>query len=197
VGEPSIKGAAVAPVAQYVAHLVKSGKVGEQQLEASLDEKARAVIAGGVQAALWYPIGLFDSLMELSLEADASASEEAYLRLNGQMLAASLREMGTYSQLESRSTGPLELRDVRRTLTLWNGVVNFSTWNCSASQDEGRAFDLNVDDAAAFSPGLRVANAGFLEGVFGHLTQVPVRSQYSSALKSFSYSALRSMSILG
>ena len=60
-------------------------------------------------------------------------------------------------------------------MSLWNGMVNFSRASCRLESDDPPVFRIDVDEAEHYIPLLRVANAGFLEGVFGYLADAPVR----------------------
>ena len=64
---------------------------------------------------------------------------------------------------------------MKRTLSLWHAMVNFSRWRCLAESDDPPVFRIDVDEAEHYVPVLRVANAGFLEGVFSYLAGAPVR----------------------
>jgi len=54
-------------------------------------------------------------------------------------------------------------------------MVNFSRASCRLESDDPPVFRIDVDEAEHYIPLLRVANAGFLEGVFSYLAGAPVR----------------------
>ena len=53
-------------------------------------------------------------------------------------------------------------------------MVNFSRWRCRLESDDPPVFRIDVDETEPYVPVLRVANAGFLEGVFSYLADAPV-----------------------
>ena len=60
-------------------------------------------------------------------------------------------------------------------------MVNFSRWRCRLESDDPPVFRIDVDEAEHYIPLLRVANAGFLEGVFSYLANAPVRVEIDEA----------------
>ena len=114
-------------------------------------------------------------------DAEAGGDLEGYLRRNGLLMARLVQQAGLYSQLQpasgsaTRSVSALSDWGVRRTLSLWHGTVDFSRVSCRLESDDPPVFRIDVDEAEHFSPRLRVANAGFLEGVCGYRADAPVR----------------------
>jgi len=171
VSVASIKGAVAAMVAERVVQLVDKGSLSEARLIEQLDESERQHVEAGLPVAAWVPVDLFDRLMQLACEAEGCADPDLYYRINGRVLASRLRGLGLYPQLERREGEPCDGRAVKRTLTLWSGVVSFSRWHASQVADEPLVFEIEVTEASDFTPRLRIANAGFLEGVFAHLAR--------------------------
>lgn len=178
---PSIKGIVIAEVAAHVRRLVAKGRIAAEQLEARLEAEDLALLEAKIQPALWYSVYSFERLMQVMADAEAGDDREDYLRRNGRVLTAQLQELGLYSQLERSDDGEdgspdtLSQRAVKRTLSLWNAMVNFSCCRFRMESEDPLVFRVDVDDAEHFVPVLRVANAGFLEGVFSHLAGTPVR----------------------
>jgi len=178
---PSIKGIVIAAVAANVQRLVEQGKISNEQLELALEKEELDLLQAKIQPALWYPIRSYDRLDQLMLSAEGTGDIEAYLRRNGTIMSKLVQQAGLYSQLqptsgsEKRSVRALSEWGVKRTLSLWHGMVNFSRVSCRLESDDPPVFRIDVEEAEPFSPLLRVANAGFLEGVFGYLADAPVR----------------------
>jgi hypothetical protein len=135
--------------------------------------------AGPVQPALWYSIYSCERLNQLMIEAEAGDDVEGYLRRNGHIMSKLLQKSGPYAQLkpadagEKGSAGSFSERSIKRTLSLWHAMVNFGRWSCRAESDDPPVFRFDVDEAEHYVHVLRVANAGFLEGVFGYLADAP------------------------
>ena len=93
-------------------------------------------------------------------------------RARGRKTAARLAEAGLYAQLRGDAlAASLDLAQIKRTLSLWAAMVNFSQWSCAMESEQPRVFRIDVGGAARFPWVLRQANAGFLEGVFSGLAQ--------------------------
>jgi hypothetical protein len=178
---PSIKGIVIAEVAAHVKRLVEKGKIAPEQLEARLEAEDLVLLETKVQPALWYSIYSFERLMQMMADAEAGDDREGYLRHNGRIITERLQELGLYAQLERRDDGAdappgtLSERAIKRTLSLWPALVNFSRCRLQMESDDPLVFRVDVDDAEHFVHVLRVSNAGFLEGVFSHLADAPVR----------------------
>ena len=178
---PSIKGIVIAAVAANVLRLVEQGKISREQLEVGLEKEELKLLETKIQPALWYSIHSYDRLDRLMADAEAGGDLEGYLRRNGLTMSRLVQQAGLYSQLQpaggsaERSVTALSDWGVKRTLSLWHGMVNFSRARCRLESDDPPVFRIDVDEAEPMSPLLRVANAGFLEGVFGYLADAPVR----------------------
>ncbi len=180
---PSIKGIVIAAVAAHVLRLVDKGKITSEQLEAQLEKEDLELLETKIQPALWYSVYTYERLNQLMVDAEAGSDREGYLRRNGRIMAKMLRTAGLYPQLEgsksgegdSRNTPSLSEWEIKLTLSLWQAMVNFSRPTCRRESDDPPVFRIDVDEAEHYVPLLRVANAGFLEGVFSHLAGSPVR----------------------
>lgn len=179
---PSIKGIVISAVANHVLRLVEKGCITRERLEAQLEKEDLELLETEIQPALWYSIYSYERLNQLMVEAEAGSDLEGYLRRNGHIMAKLLRKVGFYPQLEgskwgeegSRNTPSFSEWEIKRTLSLWQAMVNFSRWNCRRESEDPLVFRIDVDDAEHYVHLLRVANAGFLEGVFSHLANTPV-----------------------
>ena len=183
---PSVKGIVIAAVAEHVVRLVGQGKIARKQLEARLEEEELALLETKIQPALWYSIYSYERLNQLMVDAEAGDDLEAYLRGNGHIMSKRLQKLGLYAQLkpsggEKGSAGAFSEWGVKRTLSLWHAMVNFSRWSCRVEADDPPVFRIDVDEAEHYVPLLRVANAGFLEGVFSYLADAPVRVEIDEA----------------
>jgi hypothetical protein len=178
---PCIKGIVIADVAANLRRLVEKGRIAPEQLEVRLEAEDLALLEAKVQPALWYSIYSFERLMQVMADAEAGDDREGYLRRKGRITAERIQELGLYAQLERSDDGAdgspdtLSERAIKLTLSLWPAMVNFSRCRLQMESDDPLVFRVDVDDAEHFVPVLRVANAGFLEGVFSHLADAPVR----------------------
>lgn len=178
---PSIKGIVIAAVAEHVLRLVEMGKITREQLEARLERQDLELLAAKIQPALWYSIYSYERLNQLMVDAEAGDDLEGYLRRNGHIMSRRLQKLGLYAQLkpseegEKGSPGALSEWGVKRTLSLWHAMVDFSRFTCRLESDDPPVFRIDVDEAEHYISLLRVANAGFLEGVFSYLAGAPVR----------------------
>ena len=176
MNKPSIKGIVIADVAANVRRLLEKGRIAPGQLE----EEDLAFLETKIQPAVWYCIYQFERLMQAMADAEAGDDREGYFRRTGRIMAERLQELGLYPQLErgdEGADGPLGALNehvIKRTLSLWNVMVNFSVCRGRLETADSPAFWVEVDDAEDYVSVLRMANAGFMEGVFGHLAGSPV-----------------------
>lgn len=177
MNKPSIKGIVIADVAANVRRLLEKGRIAPEQLE----DEDRAFLQTKIQPAVWHCIYQFERLMQAMADAEAGDDREGYFRRTGRIMAERLQELGLYPQLERSDEGAdgplggLSEHVIKRTLSLWNVMVNFSVCRARIESGDSPAFWVEVDDAEDYVQVLREANAGFMEGVFGHLAGAPVR----------------------
>ena len=101
----------------------------------------------------------------------SKGAEENYLRRHGRHVASRLQAAGLYNQLKRRddASGEISTGDIRRTLSLWRGIVNRSNPTCEQVSGSPTAFKIQVEQSGCLGESLRIANAGLLEGAFSHL----------------------------
>jgi hypothetical protein len=179
VSDPAIKGVVYAAVSGYLKHRVARGDVSRGEIEKQLEAEDLELLDGEVSIASWVPIARFDALLDFTVQAFAEGDANGYLRKHGAFVARTLQQTGLYQQLVSREAGEdqsaeLSIKDVRRTLSLWQGIINFSTPRCDGDPDASGHLFIEVEDAQDFSSGLRLANAGFLEEVFTNVGGRPI-----------------------
>ena len=168
----SIKGTVIVAVTDDLLRLVEAGRIARDALEARLEARDIEILDAKIPPALWYPIESYDRLLRALVHFDAGREPEAYLRSRGRKTAARLAEAGIYAQLRGDSeAASLDLAQVKRTLSLWAAMVNFSQATVVLESEPPRVFRIEVSDAAKFPNVLRQANAGFMEGVFSGLAQ--------------------------
>lgn len=169
----SIKGSVIVAVTDDLQRLLDEGRLRRETLEARLEPEDLETLDAKIQAALWYPIASYDRLLRALLDAEGPPDEEAWLRGRGRRSAERLRAAGIYAQLGRPQGAPpgLDERRIRLTLSLWKALITFARWEVTAEAESPPTFRIDVEDAAAFPRVLRVANAGFLEGVFGGLAE--------------------------
>lgn len=175
MAEACIKGSAIVAVVEDLAGLIEAGKLSRDAIEARLEAADLEILDAKIQIALWYPIDSYERLLQILIDLEGGSDKAGYLRSRGRRTATRLAETGLYVQLRGDSkAATLDLAPVKRTLSLWNGMVSFSKWSCTQESDVPRVFRIDVSDAAKFPWVLRVSNAGFLEGVFSGIAQCKV-----------------------
>lgn len=168
----SIKGTVIIAVTDDLLKAVEAGHVTRDALEARLEARDLEILDAKVSPALWYPIESYDRLLRALVDAEGGRQPEAFLRARGRKTAARLAEAGIYAQLRGDAEpATLDLAQIKRTLSLWAAMVNFSQWGCALESEQPRIFRIDVTEAAKFPQVLRQANLGFLEGVFSGLAQ--------------------------
>lgn len=168
----SIKGTVIVAVTDDLLRLVESGRISRDALEARLEARDVEILDAKIQPALWYPIESYDRLLRLLVEVEGGREPEAFLRARGRKAAARLAETGLYAQLRGdTNAGTLELAQVKRTLSVWFAMLNFSQCNGVLESEQPRVFRIDVTEAEKFPWVLRRANAGFIEGVLRGLSQ--------------------------
>ena len=170
--QAGLKGTVLVAVTEELLRLVESGRVSRDWLEARLEARDLEILDAKIQPALWYPIESYERLMKTLVELEGGRDPVSFLRRRGRQAAARLAESGLYAQLRGDSAAhSLDLRQVRRTLSLWAALVTFSQWSCAMESEQPRVFRIEVTEAEKFPGVLRQANAGFLEGVFSGVAQ--------------------------
>ena len=172
---PSIKGIVIAAVAEHVVRLVEKGKITREQLEARLEEEELELLEVKIQPALWYSIYSFERLQQLMADVEDGGDLHGYLRRNGHIMAKRLQKLGLYAQLkpagggEKASAGGLSEWGIKRTLSLWQAMVNFSRWRCQVESDDPPVFRIDVYEAehVIMAPGRE--GAGWLKSVAADL----------------------------
>lgn len=172
MAQASIKGSVLVGVTDDLLRLLEAGRISRDALEARLERQDLDLLDSKIHAALWYPIESHDRLLRVLVDLDGGRDPEGFLRDRGRRAAARLAEAGIYAQLRGDArAATLDLAQVKRTLSLWAAMVNFSQPSCALESESPRVFRIDVADAAKFPWVLRQANAGFLEGVFSGLAQ--------------------------
>jgi hypothetical protein len=172
MAQASIKGSVIVAVTDDLLRLVEAGRIARDALDARLEARDVEILDAKIQPALWYPIESYDRLLRALVHFDGGRDPEAYLRSRGRKTAARLAEAGLYAQLRGDAQmATLDLAQVKRTLSLWAAMVNFSQASAALESEQPRVFRIEVSDAAKFPAVLRQANAGFMEGVFSGLAQ--------------------------
>jgi hypothetical protein len=181
---PSIKGAAIVAAVADLNRLLEEGRISREVLEARLEAEDLKLLEEKIQLAIWYPIASYGRIADLLAEIEAGAEgREAYLARRGHQTADRLFAAGIYEQLkraEGRVSnldddGGFDPHEVRTTLSLWGSMLNFSGWHYRPDRKNPRSFTCEVFDAASWPEALRLANEGFLEGVFSRLAKAPVQ----------------------
>ena len=171
-----IKGSILVAVTDDLCQLVESGRLSREELEARLEARDLELLDSKIQPALWYPIDSYDRLLRLLVDVEDPGNPAELLRSRGRKAAARLAEAGLYVQLQGDSKpASLDLAQIKRTLSLWGAMVDFSRWSCVLETEQPRVFRIEVSEATRFPWVLRQANEGFLAGVFSGLAQREVR----------------------
>ncbi len=179
---PSIKGLAIVSLVDDMNRLVDEGRISQGQLESTLEPHDLQILGEAVQAGLWYPTECYARMGAL-LEKVEGAGRSGYFIERGARAAERLFAAGVYSQLERVDRRATELEhgsaltrhDIKMTLSLWNAMFNYTTWEYVPNPDDPHTFDIDVTAAAEFPEVLRLAAQGFLEFGFSRLAQSPMR----------------------
>jgi hypothetical protein len=170
--EAGIKGTVIVAVTDDILRHLAAGRLSRDALEAGLDARDIEILDAKIQPALWYPIASYDRLLRVLVDLEGGSDPAEFLRNRGRRTAARLAEAGLYAQLRGDSkAATLDLAQVKRTLSLWSAMVNFSRASCTLESEQPRVFRVEVSDAEKFPSVLRQANVGFLDGVFSGLAQ--------------------------
>ena len=173
--QESIKGAVLVAVTDDLCRLIEAGRLSRDALEVKLEPRDLGILDSKVQLALWYPIDSYDRLLQALVDVEGGRDPVEFLRNRGRKAAARLAAAGVYAQLRGDGKpATLDLAQVKRTLSLWGALVNFSRFHCELESEEPRVLRIDVTEARKFSWLLRRANWGFLEAVLSGLAQRPV-----------------------
>jgi len=200
----SIKGTAFAFVVEKALKHISSGEI-------SRDKLARRLPSGGLEAVqrpvvlvAWYDIRIYAGLMELLTEVEGHG-ESGYLVRHGGEAAERLLQQGFYQQMEYvKSMAPGDEtdphvryetfgRDLRRLVSLWPSIFNFSQLQVRHDPDHPDRYMLETSDGTAFPEALCWSLQGFYNRMaaehdcpdlwrLDHPRQRPVRHRMTRAL---------------
>ncbi len=158
-----VKGTAIESVVGDVKHLVETGALSQEALEARLPAEDLRLLEGKIVAALWYPLGSYGRLMELLFEVEGRRSTE-YLIERGRRAAERVRATGLYSQLKSDwSTWGDRVGKILA--TLGPAMYKDTQWRIDVDRAGGSGMELRleVDCPAEFPDVCRWPTQGFIE----------------------------------
>lgn len=162
---PSVKGAALVPLAAAVNELVEAGKLAVTELDAVLSPDEVALLENGIAPSLWYPVECFDHLLML-LSRQTGSSDPAWIARLGRESAPGLFEDGPYASFVEGSRSLGERAGVAL-VKLSQLLLSFGEWSYAGSAQ--RAFVLEVRDAEPMSEWLQHAAGGFIEYLAGEM----------------------------
>lgn len=160
-----VKGTAIESVVNDVNHLVETGAISREVLDARLHADDLRLLEGKIVAALWYPLGSYGRLMELLYEFEGRRRTE-YLIERGRRAADRVRATGLYSQLNSDwSTWGDRVGKILA--TLGPAMYKDTQWRIDLDRTgrRGMAFRLEVDCPPEFPDVCRWPTQGFIEAL--------------------------------
>lgn len=169
---PSIKGSALSAVVEDVRALRDRRELSPTKLRSCLEPEDFALIDGGCQPALWYPMTSYRRLTQLLLDTEGDGDPE-YIARRGARAAERLWEAGIYLQLVHGSEkadqaraegGVVSERDARIMTTLSGSIFNFTRW--SFRLEDGECL-IEVCEAEELPELAVYAARGFIEYVVG------------------------------
>lgn len=175
-----VKGTAIESVVNDVNHLVETGSISRDVLEARLHADDLRLLEGKVVAALWYPLECYGRLMELLYEYEGRRSTE-YLIERGRRAADRVRATGLYSQLNSDwSTWGDRVGKILA--TLGPAMYKDTQWRIDLDRTgrSGMALRLEVDCPPEFPDVCRWPTQGFIEALaqlYSGETTIRIRSE--------------------
>jgi hypothetical protein len=178
---PSIKGIAFSSIVADVVRLVEEGRIDKDELAVRLEAEDLRFMDEKVQPGKWYPTASYARFGAV-LDRIEGRGRPAYFIERGARAAERLFAAGVYSQLERADRRAAEIEgessltrlDIRVTLSLWNAMFNFTTWEYQPDPNDLNTFTCEVSGATGFPEVLRLAAQGFLEYGFSRLAGSPV-----------------------
>jgi len=167
---PSIKGAALRPLAAAVNALVDSGKLAVTELDAALGPDEVTMLESEIAAGLWYPVASFDQ-MGLLLCRQAGSADPAWIAGFCREHAESLLADGPYGSFVERRRR-LGVRAGTALVKLSELLLSFGEW--SYAGDPRHGFLLEVRDAAPMSELLQHAAGGFVTHIAAAMMERPI-----------------------
>lgn len=175
---PSIKGSIFRGVVEEIRQLRESGRLGEAQLEGGLDETDLELLDQKILDASWYPMESYGRMLDL-LCRHVGGGRPAYYAERGAANARRLMDAGMYSQLDllerwrKDEEGVDPDRDAERlvsayqsklrlVVSLAGSIYNTGRWRVVPDPQHPRRVLIEIDDAGAYTDGMRYAIEGFL-----------------------------------
>lgn len=170
---PSVKGSIFASVVGDLKAALEAGRLSQEDLEAKLGEKDRALMDSVVTAVSWMPVDAYGRMLELLALVDGGGRREAYLRERGARAAERLLS-GTYESFDS-GRGTWGRRAGELMVGIAGVLYNFTRWSfAETGTDEWQivaAEALHLPDAAA-----QTAH-GFLQWYLDRTSEGRVRAE--------------------
>jgi hypothetical protein len=183
VSVPSIKGTAFQSVAEDVHHLVASGRLSRDALEARLQPEDLRLLDEKVLPGVWYPLATYRRLTELLMDVEGGGRPEYVVR-RGARAAERLFAAGLYLQLErgdeiarrKREQGEgWSEREGNLVASLAAAIFNVSRWRFTVDPQDARVHRIEVAEAETLPEVSRLAAQGFIEYTASRLAAGRVR----------------------
>lgn len=175
--EPSIKGTIFRGVVEDVRRLLEAGRLRAEELEAELPARDRALLEDKILDATWYPMETYARLTDLLCRREG-AGRVRYYQERGERSAQRLIEGGLYSQLqflgrwqedERRGSAPTAeamlasyASKLRRVVSMAGSIYSVGRWSVVADPEDAQRLAVEIEEARAYSEGMRYAIEGFL-----------------------------------
>jgi len=180
---PSIKGTAFQSVVEDVQHLLQTGRVSRDALEARLEADDLRLLAEKVAPGLWYPLSTYRRLTEVLLEVEGRG-DPAYVVQRGARAAERLFAAGLYLQLqrgdelgaEKRAKGEAwSAREGNLLASLAGAIFSVSRWRFEVDPEDPRLQRIEAVEAAELPEVSRLASQGFVEYTASRLSGTRIR----------------------
>lgn len=176
--KPSIKGTIFGPVAEEIQNLREQGRLGDDELAATLEAGDIELLEAKVMVASWYPIATYARYLDLLCQKDGGGDPSYYER-RGSMSARRLMDGGLYSQLdllgsiadepdrEGEDAAERALSAYRSKLTvvisLAGSIYNVGVWKAIPDPEHPGRVAIEIREAESYSDGMARAIVGFLD----------------------------------
>jgi hypothetical protein len=170
-GVPSIKGSAFQSVVEDVKRLIDAGALDPDEVAEQLSDKDRGYLDAVVTPVAWLPIASYGRMLELLAREEGGGDPIGYLRTRGARAAERLLS-GSYSGFAAEP-GTWGTRVGQTMLGIGKLLYNFTEW--TFREAEGGAFEIAVDQAAAYPETARHTAHGFLQWFAERAADRPMR----------------------
>lgn len=167
----AVKGSIFASVADDVRRARAEGCLGDDDFEAMLDDKDRALLGELVTAVSWMPMATYGRMLELLACVEGAGRREAYLRERGARAAERLLA-GTYQSFDNGT--PWGQRAGEMMVGIAGVLYSFSRW--SFRETAAGAWEISACEALEFPEAAAHTAHGFLNWFANRASEVAIET---------------------